>query len=182
MFWVIVGFLGILTLGLLLLIAAASFPVSVDFRIDRHEATYVSINALLFNGNGPAIRVFDSRRPRKKKPQEKRKRSKDKKTNRHIARNAASEVYRLASSLLRLIEFERICIDADIGLGDPAETGQLFGFLTPLIYGVGADVSVRPVFDRACLDGMCEATFKVTPVALLQPFARFGWQVFGPVR
>ena len=180
MLWVLVSLLGVLCLGLALLAVAASFPVNVDFRISRNEATSVSISARFFSGNGPKISVFDSDRPRKKKLQKKR--EEPNRGRKNVARNVASEAFRLVLSLLHLVDFKRINVDADIGLGDPADTGQLFGLLTPLIYGVGADISVRPVFDRACLNGMCEVTFKVTPVALLLPFARFGWQIFGPVR
>jgi hypothetical protein len=78
------------------------------------------------------------------------------------SRNADSEVYRLVASMVRVVQVERLHINAGAGWGDPAGTSHLFGHLSSFVYGAGvADVCVRPV-------------------ALLSPFVRFEWHILGP--
>ncbi|MDU8911623.1 DUF2953 domain-containing protein [Aestuariicoccus sp. MJ-SS9] len=93
-------------------------------------------------------------------------------------------VKRLIAGVTGAIHLEEARLDAAFGLGDPADTGQAFGLLTPLIYGsAGAprsDVVLRPVFDRACLEGTGHLLWRARPVAVLWPMARFGWEAFGP--
>ena len=63
-------------------------------------------------------------------------------------------------------------------MGDPAETGLVFGLLTPLIYGARSDtvrLDVRPDFDRLCAEGHLDAIVQITPVRLVPVALRFGW-------
>ena len=70
--------------------------------------------------------------------------------------------------------------------GGPAETGQIFGMLTPVLYGVSnlrkIDVRIRPVFDQAAFSGHAAMVISVVPAMLVPPFLRFGWASFGPGR
>ena len=92
----------------------------------------------------------------------------------------------LIGGVLRCIRVDRFRVDCTFGLGDPAETGQVFGVLAPFVYGTRwawgrADaVALTPVFDRACLEGEADVALAVTPMRLLGPVLRFAWATFGP--
>lgn len=94
--------------------------------------------------------------------------------------------FRLASDLLSAIRIETLSLDLRFGCGDPAETGQIYGMLTPLIYGTSRStavhVVVEPAFDRAMLEGQGDFVASLRPVRLLPILTRFGWAVFGPGR
>lgn len=89
------------------------------------------------------------------------------------------------AGLIRRIHLDRIAIDGDLGLGDPADTGALFGWLMPLLHAVRSprfQLDLRPDFSAARLSGRAEAVVSLTPVTLLPPVARFLWHVFGTRR
>ena len=91
---------------------------------------------------------------------------------------------KLLVDLLRPIEVSRLEIEADVGLGDPADTGQLFGLLAPIIYTqpmatVGL-INVRPDFTASRASGTLLAELSFIPAAFIPPGVRFAWHVFGP--
>ena len=169
---------------LVLVMVLLSLPVLMDFRLSRHQALRFLLSARPLGGHGPRITIIDSNRPRKPKPAQKNNEALEKSKKRRTGMRVlfGSEALRLVASLLRLIHFERLRAEAVFGLGDPADTGQIFGLLTPVIYGTGSCIRLEPVFDGPCLEGFCEATFRVRPIALALPLLRFVWQVFGPAR
>ena len=77
-------------------------------------------------------------------------------------------------------------LDASFGCADPADTGEIFGLMTPFIYGTsglsGVDMRLEPVFGEVGLRGRASLDLSFVPIALLPPAARFGWAVFGPFR
>jgi hypothetical protein len=90
----------------------------------------------------------------------------------------------LLAGLLRAIHLRYLKVDADIGLSDPADTGQVFGLLAPVIHSRRpadrVQIAVRPDFTAARLSGEAAAGLSVTPATLMLPAIRFGWRVFGP--
>lgn len=94
----------------------------------------------------------------------------------------ADDVWRLARDFFRAVHIRRLVVDADFGTGDPADTGTLFGRLTPLIYGFGGServqIALRPDFGAERLDGRAEAVLSVVPLALLFPAARFAFALW----
>lgn len=92
----------------------------------------------------------------------------------------------LILGLLHRIHLKELHIDADYGLGDPADTGQLCGLLMPLQYASPMPASVsldlRPDFTRAILNGSVTAVVRVTLASLFVPLSRFAWRAFGPGR
>ncbi|MFW8635637.1 DUF2953 domain-containing protein [Cribrihabitans pelagius] len=98
----------------------------------------------------------------------------------------AAAALRLAAEILRRVHIRRLVAQGTFGTGDPAETGQLFGLLAPLIHAPAPcrrlRLEVEPDFARASLSGRAELDLSVVPAALLLPAARFGWRAFGPVR
>lgn len=91
---------------------------------------------------------------------------------------------RLLVDALGSVRWEVLHLDAEYGLGDPADTGQLFGCLAPLQYGAawppGVCIALRPNFSHACLCGELRATLRLRTVRLLPAAARFVWRVYGP--
>lgn len=85
----------------------------------------------------------------------------------------------LLAAIIDRTRIDRLRLDLRFGTGDPALTGQVYGWLMPLVYGVGgasvADLRVRPEFDRVCLAGDAEVLLHLRPVRLAGPLFRF-WQ------
>lgn len=92
----------------------------------------------------------------------------------------------LIKGILRGIHLTKLHIDADYGLYDPAETGWLFGLLTPLQYAApipaNASLDLRADFTKPCLTGNLTAVFRVTLAALLIPVTLFAWRAYGQRR
>jgi hypothetical protein len=138
-----------------------------------------------FGGVSPPIKVYDSHKPRKagqKAAPKARKHQKARRSGRMPQGDVLAEGMVLLRRLTGAVHIDTLLLDAEVGLGDPADTGQLFGQLCPLIYTTGGHVNVRPNFDAACLRGSALAQVHFSVLGLVWPFARFGWRVFGPVR
>lgn len=97
-----------------------------------------------------------------------------------------SAALQLVSALFQTIRLRHFSLDLKFGCADPADTGQLYGMLTPLLYGTSgshrADLHVVPVFDGAMLKGRATLDLSLIPVRLAPPIIRFGWSIFGPRR
>ncbi len=176
-----------------LVLAVLALPVRLRFRAESEPVRRARVELGLLGGLVPWIGVADSARPRtaKHKPE----RPKTHKKRRTKARASPRTLRRMLRAgpdlligMLRQIRVERFLVECRFGLADPADTGQLFGMLAPVAYGgpwiVGrpAEVTLTPVFDRACLDGRAEIALSVVPLRLLPPALRFGWAAFGPAR
>ena len=177
--------------GLVFALAMAALVLPVTFRLRAQSAprprTHVSVG--LVAGLVPAFTVHDSwaakrNEKHKAKPERPRKAKQDKAEGipRWLPRMVRAAP-RLIAGLLRPIRLMRLHLDADIGLGDPADTGQLYGamqaLLRPLRLPSGASVVVRPDFTGPRTEGTLDAEFQVAPVAFLPPLLAFGWRVFG---
>lgn len=171
-----------------LLFVIISMPVQFDVRLRKDGETSFRVVARPFGGAGPTLPLADSGKKRTGKPAKKAKPVKAPKTGKKRwggrGPDAILALPDLMSGLLRCIRVRSLSLDAEFGLSDPADTGYVYGMLTPLIYGLpprGA-VSVRPVFDGRFLRAVLDARISVTPIALAWPFLRFGWRLFGPFR
>mgnify|MGYP001818779644 CR=1 FL=1 len=178
--WLFVSLLGVIVVVMVT-------PIHVVLSWQNGPAKRALILLHLFGGVSPAIRVYDSSKPAKKdkKPARKPRKRKARKTAGQgwMARgNILSEAVTLLRRVLAAIHIDVLQLDAELGLGDPAETGQLYGQLCPLIYASGGHVRIRPNFERACLQGTALAKFHFTVLGLFWPFVRFGWRVFGPMK
>lgn len=92
----------------------------------------------------------------------------------------------LIGDILRNVHLSELSFDADYGLNDPAETGQLSGVLMSLQYAHPlpntVSLTLRPDFTQACLKGAITAGIHFTIAAFIVPALRFGWRAFGPAR
>jgi hypothetical protein len=186
--------LAVLAIPLVLLIAVLVTPVQIGCIAHSATGGRLMIGVRLFGGLTPSIRLYDSARrnvrkkpPKAKQKKEKKKEKKKKKTKRahqgltHVRRTIAEP--QLLMDLLKPIHIERLAIDADIGFADPADTGQLYGLLIPMIHsGLLASpvsIAVRPDFSGARLSGEIVAKLSFIPIAFLPPAVRFAWCVWG---
>lgn len=196
-------FWGLLWIGgglVVLALATLAVPVQVDvvWQSSSPSSSQASslgrflVAARWFGGLTPPLNLIDSDRPRKAKKQKKKRTSKrgDAKKKR---RNGFAKIWRgglaspeLVMGFLRQIHFDRVVVDADIGLTNPADTGHLYGLLAPFIYAMPASspisIMVRPDFEKVRFDGEIDAGGRVIPLTLVPSMARFAWRVFGPKR
>jgi hypothetical protein len=87
----------------------------------------------------------------------------------------------LAGGVLRRIHIDRLEVDTDFGLDDPADTGVVYGCMMPLIHGIRSKrlaLNLRPDFTQARFAGRAEAALHLTPGAFAWPAARFAWRVW----
>ena len=171
---------------LLLVGAAMVIPLFIEVTVQKNEHLRVSVALRPFGWLGPRIPLPVSRRSRdKKKKTPVKVRSKQGMLPRNpqrIMRPAA----RLLADIIQRVGVRSMVLDTRFGLGDPGQTGQLFGLFAPLLYGTAGtphmQVNVEPVFDETVLTGRLELVLTLVPVRLLQPALRFGWHAFGPLR
>lgn len=180
--------------GIVLALAATvlALPVTLGLRLQSAPRPRTRVFVGLLGGVAPKLVAHDSWAEPKKKKQRKAERARQKK--RKGRREKAPSVPRwlprmiraaprLLIGLVRPIRLTRLSLDADIGLGDPADTGQLYGaieaLLRPLPLPSLATVAIRPDFTGPRAEGTLDAEIRFVPVAFVPPLVAFGWRVFG---
>ncbi len=173
---------------LALLVALLVTPVRLRAHLRTSPDLSYRIEARALGGLAPGIPIADSTRPRKAVTPKQKKKPHLRKRRRRMTGGTRmlSAAPELLSGLLRPIHIDHIKIDAEFGLNDPADTGQLYGYLAPLQFGApsgaGRFVSLRPNFERACFVGELDAALHFTPAAFLPPALRFAWHALGAAR
>jgi hypothetical protein len=84
----------------------------------------------------------------------------------------------LILGLLSALRLRNLRLSGRIGLPDPADTGTLWGALTPFIYGLSAPhrrIDVAPEFSGACLDLDGSGDLVIRPTRLLRAGLAFAW-------
>lgn len=176
--WLGLSFLVVIILFLIL-------PIHVVLSWQSDPAKQSTVLLRLFGGVFPTIRVYDSSKPplaKKLVRKNRKRRGKTRKRGWNARGDLLPEVLVLARRVLGAIHIDVLRLDAEVGLGDPAETGQLYGQLCPLIYTTAEHFILRPNFEKACFQGSAMAQIRFTILGLIWPFARFGWRMFGPAR
>lgn len=128
-------------------------------------------------------------REKKAKPQSPRKKSVRRNIRRLLLNPAAWE--RASVLLARLVHTARwrvFRLEARFGLDDPAETGQLWGLLSTVLFMLPhrLDVVVQPVFEGPDLAFDGEAEIRLVPLHVIAVLASFGlspatWRVLWPL-
>ncbi|HEY1302305.1 MAG TPA: hypothetical protein VGF24_02070 [Vicinamibacterales bacterium] len=91
-------------------------------------------------------------------------------------RGLFERVVRLARALLRRVTLERLQLDTMVGFENPADTGFVYGCLSPVL--VLADVRrlnirCRPMFLESGVRGAFRATIRVRPLSVVGPMVAF---------
>jgi hypothetical protein len=87
---------------------------------------------------------------------------------------------RFLLSLRRLLKVESLFVHSEFGFDDPADTGQVYGALSPLLAAAtaaGLDLDCRPNFLQSCFDGAAGATLRIRPLAVMSTIAGFLFSV-----
>jgi hypothetical protein len=180
--------IGALVLVLALLVLVLATPVKLQLAFQARPHRRATVSARLLGGLTPAMGIYDSEERKPARPPSERKRRKKTKSVMALSRirRMVAAGPGLLAGLRRPIHVETMTLDAEFGLGDPAETGQLFGMLTPLIYAMpqspAVSLAVRPNFNERCLRGAADADIRFIPFRFVPPVLRFAWRAYGPQR
>ena len=172
--WILVSLLGLAGLLVLLL----SVPIDLAFSFEKKEGFRPRVRiGWLF---GLIRKDLGSRKRRPKEPKPK-KRSTRRGPQRFFAmlktRGFPGSFLKLGRRLLSTVKVRELKIDLRLGLGDPAETGLLFGAMAPLLAYAGsvtfADIAVEPDFLEDTLQGYGKGAVRVYPITLVPPLIMF---------
>jgi Protein of unknown function (DUF2953) len=86
------------------------------------------------------------------------------------------QVARLASALFRQTKLDELQLRAAFGFDDPADTGVVYGFLSPLLAIAATrrlNVDCRPMFLESGLRGVLNATVHVRPLSVVGALVAF---------
>lgn len=178
--------LWVLAVTATVLLALLAVPIRVECRASVGEVVRFRLGLRLLAGLGPRVGIADSDRPSRKARRPKKKKAKKDRSPHREPQRFLRPGLRLVSDILARLHVEKVALDVRFGADDPAETGQIFGGLAPLVYGTAGcrrlRLKVEPVFDGAVFDGHAAVDVSLTPLRLIPPFVRFGWSAFGPGR
>lgn len=178
----LVGFLAVILAGLLVT------PVDLRAYLSNSPQPVYRIDARFVAGLAPKVTILDSARrttPAARKP---KKNSDPTGRKSHVfgRPGRVAAITRFISGLIGAIQLRHLNLEIEFSLHDPADTGQIYGSLTPLQYGgwpaQGLSISLRPNFEHVCFYGKVDASVRVTAVSLMLPCIQFAWYAFGPRR
>ena len=91
-------------------------------------------------------------------------------------RGVPRRVGRLALALLRQAKLEEFHVRTAFGFDNPADTGVVYGLLSPLLMlatARGLNLECRPMFEESGLRGAVSATVHVRPLSVVGALAAF---------
>ena len=184
--WLCAGLAGLVLLALVVVLA----PFRLSVRLATEPPRF-DLSVGLLGGWLPEIRLARPRRRRAKPPAGAASRSapagrRERSTRSDLPGRALHALPQLILAIPRALRIDRLRLHAAFGTGDPALTGEIYGALTPLIYGTAGvrplDLQLLPDFTGVRLAAEMQAVLRVAPLALIGPVLRFGWACFGPRR
>ena len=141
-----------------LLLATLLAPLRIEFRASAGEALRYSLALRLFGQLGPRVSVADSDKPKRQQKKNQTRKKKTKRVQSSARRRAnpkriALAALQLISEIFNRVHVEKAAVDLRYGASDPADTGVIYGSLTPFIYGTCGSrllrINIQPVFDHA---------------------------------
>ena len=170
--------------GLVLL--ALVTPLRLEMRLSRDEALQFSAVLRPFGRFGPRIPLSGGSEKSGSKNKPRHGKQPGRRLRKAQPKRLAQAALRLFVEVIGRVRIEAAALDVRFGLGDPGDTGQVFGQLFPLLNAIPATrrvrLNVEPVFDQAMLKGRVSLDLSLVPFRLVKPFVRFGWTAFGPQR
>jgi Protein of unknown function (DUF2953) len=171
---------------LVLVLAIASAPVVLRARFQTSPCVCFQLQVSPLGGLIPFLTLVDSASAKPKDSSQTKCRKKPR-SKKNLPSGGAKRMIRnvphLLGDILRQFKFRKLVVEARFGLGDPADTGTVFGAFCPIIYGVLPArrfcIDVVPDYERACFDGSIDAIGTIIPLRLVPPFIRFSWRSFG---
>lgn len=190
--WVFWATVGVFAVFVGALIVVATTPLIADLMVSTTPQPRWRI-ALYVLGGRIGMPVMESdpseaEKPDLEKPASDLKRQPKPKQKSSVGRaqRAAGASVRMIMQVLRRISVLEASVEGTFGLPDPADTGAVYGVLTPLIFATPrssrARWAIEPDFHNAGFSGTAALRLRLRPVALVSPLTAFVWRVFGPVR
>jgi hypothetical protein len=177
--------IGILVGLVLMVVAILCTPVRVSAQFNSEAKPLLRFRVAIFGGLLP---VFSTKRARvdadatkPKRPSAKKRRKTARMKIIAYAPHMARAAPRFLCGIVRRIRLEAINADVAFGLPDPADTGALYGALTPialLLESGKTSITLRPDFAEPAFKGRGYLAARFTPLALAPPALAFGWSVF----
>jgi hypothetical protein len=158
-------------LALLLLVLLTPWHVRLAGRTTPLEGR---VEVRFLGGYAPAVRLPLGRSPDREPKLKKPRQTTGKKRKRSMPRGIADLVF----GLLAAFRVRRLHLAGRFGLDDPADTGTLWGRLSPLVYGLtgpGRRIALAPDFGGPCLDLEGFAEIAIRPTRLLRAGIAFAW-------
>ena len=177
--WIIAG---ILILAGLAILGALCTPLRISAKFDTRARPAFAVDMAAFGGLLPVYKA--AKRPggpaRKAKRRTKsRSRTSTRENIMVYAPRMLRDGPRLVSRIAGRVKFEGLDADISFGLPDPADTGMVYGALTPVTHLLGAaehsHVTLHPDFDNIVFDGRGHIAARFTPVTLIPPILSFAW-------
>ena len=185
--WAILGVVGVLLLAVVILVAT---PMHLRLVAEAGDRFDLRAEVRTFWGLSPPLTLQGARhgarmagvfrKPRKRR--QKCRRRPEEEADEDSGGIGAAQVLRLLSAVpeavmtaLGRIHLDRLRLRAAFGFDDPADTGQVFGQLTPWVYGVPRErckVEIEPDFEGPRFEGCAEVSVHLTPLAVVWPLLR----------
>lgn len=165
--WILATVLGVLTFIILLL----TVPIDIAFNVEKDVAFRSKVRVgWMFNLVGRDIKR--KKKPKKEKPKEKKRRRRIKPFIAMIrSRGFLRRLLRLVRDIFRISHLREFRLDLRIGLSDPAETGMLFGAITPVLVQLRTftplDIRILPDFEQTGLQGYVKGDLRIFPIQLI---------------
>lgn len=164
--------------------ALFALPVKVRVLAQSSPVYRLLVRIRPLGGVSPGLTVVDSSKPRTKPRRTDITSKRDARIGLKRAGSLASAGSKFVTSAVQKFRVERVSVDADLGLADPAATGQVYGMLCAARYAPywprDAEISVRPDFSGTRAEGCADVRIRVTPLALVPSALVFAWRAFGP--
>jgi hypothetical protein len=167
--------------ALIMLVAGGAFCTPVRLSVDFHGSRepLLQIKAVCLGGLWSTFLTNGVRSKSNNKKHD------EQKTNKPARKSIAPYIPymlkaapRLVSRAFAHIKIETVSAHIKFGLPDPADTGVLYGVLTPFTLLAEGPVSLQPNFGDAMLEGRCLIVARFTPITLVLPALNFAWSVF----
>ena len=172
--------LQIIAILLLLVLVLLIFPISVAFRIERikaikgHMVLHWLFGLVRFNIGIPGSIKAIPKHPKKPSKKTKKRRQGD---NVRVAIALLKQstfrrrAFQFIKDILCAVHARDFSLRLRIGLGDPADTGHLWGFLGP-VAGVAknlssAEILIEPEFIASALEVESQGKFRIIPFQLI---------------
>ena len=177
--WVLVSISSLAGLLVLLL----SVPIDLSFSLEKKERFRSRVRiGWLFGLVGKNLGGGENGKEPKEEEKPKKQGRRGKRSPRRFlaairTRGLPGHSLRFARRMLRAIRVRELNVGLQIGLGDPAETGQLLGLVSPVTASVGAipgvQMSVKPDFYEETLRGYCNGSVRIYPIRMVPPMILF---------
>jgi hypothetical protein len=185
--WAVIGLLVLLMVAVL---AVMLTPIHFRMMLSADPKLRFMIHAAPLAGFVPPIELVDSlKRDSEAQADEPVDEAPPKKPARAVrwqSQKVISAIARFVSDLVHSCRIETVHSDLTFGFEDPADTGQVFGLLAPLAYGLKGSAhggpQIRPDFEKARFEGTASLTLSFVPARLVPSGLAMATAIFGSSR